>query len=513
MDNLFQALQRGYFAEELPQTFNTDLYAHAITSHDLPGHFDDKNKQALMLKHGIPNLKLRRRIAGVPNPITHRLLTKNILVNWEQIQTHISKSEISMSKVELRPNFTGRFITMKYGFSGLKEAQLSLRSSSRYILKTDIARFYGSIYTHSIPWALHGKEISKKNYSDELLGNLLDKNVRNNQSRQTVGIPIGPDTSLVIAEMILTAFDVNLQREVDCTKAVRLSDDIEIGFKSFGDAERALNTIRSLLNDFELELNDAKTEIVELPLPTDAIWVMSLRKHRFRSKVQLQRSDLISYFNTVFHYANLYPKDHVLNYSISRLSNVKIHAKNWQLVQGLLSQCVMSDAGTLYRVLKFLYESDQKGHEIDLLNLEEMINHIIIQACSSRYSNEIAWALWAAINWNIQIDSEPTHMLSDIDDSIVALSALHANELSLFRDQLDISNWLPYVSEQAELYGSQWLLAYEANIKNWLPFEEDHVRGDKHFRFLQEHGVSFYDRGRIKNPLRKQYSGYPIQLI
>ena len=31
---------------------------------------------------------------------------------------------------------------------------------ARYILKTDISQFYPSVYTHSIPWALHGKAIA-----------------------------------------------------------------------------------------------------------------------------------------------------------------------------------------------------------------------------------------------------------------------------------------------------------------------------------------------------------------
>jgi hypothetical protein len=48
---------------------------------------------------------------------------------------------------------------------------------------------------------------------------------------------------------------------------------------------------------------------------------------------------------------------------------------------------------------------------------------------------------------------------------------------------------------QEALYDEYWLLAYEANIKNWLPGVGgiDHVSADINFRFLKTNGVHFYD--------------------
>ncbi len=68
---------------------------------------------------------------------------------------------------------------------------------------TDVSRYYGTIYTHIIPWIIHTKVIAKAKRKDlTLLGNLLDKKLRESNSGQTLGIPIGSDTSLVIAEII-----------------------------------------------------------------------------------------------------------------------------------------------------------------------------------------------------------------------------------------------------------------------------------------------------------------------
>ena len=45
-----------------------------------------------------------------------------------------------------------------------------------------------------------------------------------------------------------------------------------------------------------------------------------------------------------------------------------------------------------------------------------------------------------------------------------------------------------------ELYDEHWLLAYEANVKGWLPSvgSSDHVREPAEFNFLKRNKVEFY---------------------
>jgi hypothetical protein len=46
------------------------------------------------------------------------------------------------------------------------------------------------------------------------------------------------------------------------------------------------------------------------------------------------------------------------------------------------------------------------------------------------------------------------------------------------------------------LYDEHWLLAYEANVKGWLPSVSgtDHVAADPNFGFLKSRKVFFYDQ-------------------
>ena len=51
---------------------------------------------------------------------------------------------------------------------------------------------------------------------DPPLGARLDKAVRKGQDNQTVGIPVGPDTFRVIAEIVAVSIDARVQAELNC---------------------------------------------------------------------------------------------------------------------------------------------------------------------------------------------------------------------------------------------------------------------------------------------------------
>ena len=62
------------------------------------------------------------------------------------------------------------------------------------------------------------------------------------------------------------------------------------------------------------------------------------------------------------------------------------------------------------------------------------------------------------------------------------------------------------------LYEKHWLLAYEANVKRWLPStgRTDHVDGDVNFGFLKRSNVFFYDSRRLAAPARRKTAKVPL---
>jgi hypothetical protein len=180
-----------------------------------------------------------------------------------------------------------------------------------------------------------------------------------------MGIPIGPDTSLLLAEIILSALDTRLT-ERGITSGFRYIDDYELGFKTLSEAEAALAFLQEVLNDYELALNPSKTTIVKLPITTEPLAISELRTFQFRPSVSGQQSDILRYFDRAFVLANESPEEGILKYAISRLSGEGIHSSNWELLEKLLLQSVMSEPGAISLALNQIVRYRDHLPETDL---------------------------------------------------------------------------------------------------------------------------------------------------
>jgi hypothetical protein len=85
-----------------------------------------------------------------------------------------------------------------------------------------------------------------------------------------------------------------------------------------------------------------------------------------------------------------------------------------------------------------------------------------------------------------------------MEDSVIALLALDAEKRGLVPTGLDATLWESFMTER-DLYERQWLLAYEAKVKNWLPPVNgvDYLAANATFGFLHSQGVEFYDSSRL----------------
>lgn len=139
-----------------------------------------------------------------------------------------------------------------------------------FLTVTDIKNFYPSIYTHSIAWAVDGKNTIKNNRRDyvNFLGNRLDKLFQNARDGQTNGIPVGSMVSDFIAELILKRVDVLLSDWIKkqglehSLLITRYRDDYRILSCSEEDGKKVLKELGKILStEFDLVLNEQKTSI------------------------------------------------------------------------------------------------------------------------------------------------------------------------------------------------------------------------------------------------------------
>ena len=132
---------------------------------------------------------------------------------------------------------------------------------------TDITNCYGSIYTHSIAWAIETKEIAKKNINDpSLLGNKIDKIIQDMSYGQTNGIPQGSILTDFIAEIVLGYADEQISSEINKNKIkdysiLRYRDDYRIFAQNEFDLNVILKIITEVLSELNFKLNTQKTSI------------------------------------------------------------------------------------------------------------------------------------------------------------------------------------------------------------------------------------------------------------
>lgn len=147
----------------------------------------------------------------------------------------------------------------------LRNEQRSIELSLEYthLLKTDVSNCYGSLYTHSIPWALHGYDVAKGKKNDKsLLGNKIDTHVRDGRYGQTNGITQGSVLMDIIAELVLAYVDQLITESLKIYKDFRIlryRDDYSIFTNSDQRATEIVRTISDCLRKVGMQLGASKT--------------------------------------------------------------------------------------------------------------------------------------------------------------------------------------------------------------------------------------------------------------
>lgn len=229
-------LARGYFPKEIPTPFVTEPFSTIVGVLTLKDVQPSPENDRLITRPATHNLARpggQRRRLHIPNPFSYWRLCQLLEDNWGTVKGYYGTSTYSRSKPTEDPSGTRALRTESDG-DGLPLIRAENRRVARYVLRTDVSRFYSSIYTHGIEWALEGKANVKANLKAKKggvpprFGKSLDTRVRELQDLQSLGIPIGPEASLALAEIVACAIDrLPMERGL---LGFRFMDDYEIGF-------------------------------------------------------------------------------------------------------------------------------------------------------------------------------------------------------------------------------------------------------------------------------------------
>jgi hypothetical protein len=466
MPLLTDLLAKGYFPRELPPPFNTRSFAQYVENRwaELP-LVDDWHRglRTHCCRHDVARTRGLRRTLSIPNPFAQMLLCIEIAVGYPAIVQHVLAPPRPLLSAS-RPVYwqhQPRALVTRYSLRELPRLRLRSRVGMRYILRADVASFYSSIYTHSIPWALHTKPVAKANRGPRLLGNRLDRLVRNAQDGQTLGIPIGPDTSLLVAECILRPVDDELRRALGDVSGFRYIDDYELGFRSLGEAENARAAIERTLADFELLANATKTAISEVPISISRPWVEELRDARGGTgRIRCNARAIGRFADIALRAASDHPSDSVLKFAVATLRGVTpANPEAWQMLQSFLLNAIAADTGTLPYVIDIVDRLQVGNLRVNPRRWEVAVDAVLAHHAPLRHGDEVSWALWATLVLGLRLAATPLTLgsIGQMENDIVALLSLQYN--AQHPGAIPIAVWSQWMTRD-ELDGPHWLVAY-----------------------------------------------------
>lgn len=287
------------------------------------GDFSDKKKMTNLddvnyLLYANKDGKLSWRPLQIINPLVYVALVHEITKqeNWAKLQARFEKfSKNEKIKclsipVQSENKQSDKAQQISNWWAQVEQQSILLSLEYDYVFDTDVADCYGSIYTHSIAWAVEGKKIAKANRNNNLLGNFIDKSIQNAQNQQTNGIPQGSVLMDFIAEIILGYIDRILgvflkKQKITNYQILRYRDDYRIFVCNHNDGESILKILSEIMMPFGFKLNASKTkgsqDVITQSIKKDKLaWLAIPQNNRISLQKQLLliRQHSINYANS-----------------------------------------------------------------------------------------------------------------------------------------------------------------------------------------------------------------------
>ncbi len=243
------------------------------------------------------------------NEITSRVNWSTICGRFADFQSNDKIACLSIP-VKSETAQSNKAEQVSHWWQNVEQASIALSLEYDYTIHTDIVDCYGAIYTHSISWALHTKAIAKEpsnRSTNALVGNVIDKHIRDMRYGQTNGIPQGSVLMDFISEMVLGYADLEISDRVDKSgildyRVLRYRDDYRVFTNSSQDGERILKCITEVMIDLGLKLGGGKTKL------SNSVVVASLKEDKVSWLCRRQESkDLQKQLLIIHNHSLAYP--------------------------------------------------------------------------------------------------------------------------------------------------------------------------------------------------------------
>lgn len=326
-DDLYKGLLGyGMFADKLPPVFTSKTFLDYCEAENPV--YSDKDWHDYVTFSAMRNTNIPR-LFGIPTPMKYERLCSTLRENWNNIKAHFHSQTDELayriSRIHLRKmHGSDSLFEMNYKnwrVDGNPETDLlfSNRSASKYVVKADISTCFPSIYTHVLPWAFVGRTTAKEKRKEESLWyNKIDAACSSLKNGETHGLLIGPHTSNLLAEVILTCVDHKLYNLG--YRYIRNIDDFECYVDSYERAQMFLRDLEESLQEYDLPLNHKKTSIKQLPFVVTENWIHKLNGMLNSSKEDLTFPEINAFLDLAVRLSTDVGDSAILKYAIKSLS-------------------------------------------------------------------------------------------------------------------------------------------------------------------------------------------------
>lgn len=493
-----------YFPSELPPCFSTKCLSKnhkkiiAWTS-GVPRRFSIP-----LIYDGYKSEYARRKFA-VPSLYHYAKAVDCIIKNSEAISKIMDESEISISKpIQGEPLENKPYKKISYSIRETQEIIEKLYQDNLYQIIMDISSFFESIYTHTIPWAMHSKKVSKNSDGKTLAGDKLDICLRGMNHNQTNGILVGNAVSRIISEIILCTVDKKIQGKFKNVNIGRYVDDYYIFVKDATQIPSIIAFITKELGAYELILNENKRKINESPFVFGKYWVEEI-------KLFLHvESDV--FFNKVISLYLKYKDTSILRYGMVILSNHIISKKKWEVMESKLLNLWVKFPSLSDIVIKIFLDNISY---IKKNSMRKAIYSIFERCITLNHNQEVIWAVWFAKIFEIKnIRNDYIIKILKSENSLAIIIMLdiidtgdYKNSPPIRKAVLDLREYLKELDMEESLEGDkkegqllwtkEWLLAYEADFNLWLNINNEkfeYARNNPYYKNLIKNKINFYDK-------------------
>lgn len=357
----------------------------------MPSFYDNVNYKILVNKDG----KFAYRPLQLANPYLYYLLVREMTMssNWQYIKNRFSyfhDEHVEVSSIPIvvdKKKKSYKAATIRNWWSHLEQRSIELSMTYQYMFVTDITNCYGSIYTHTIDWALSGK-IEAKEKKTTTIGHVIDTYMQGMQFGQTNGIPQGGPLFDFVAEMVLGYADKILVEKIMAKgindyKILRYRDDYRIFSNKKDELDTIVLLLHGVLAELNFQMNSGKTKmtdkIVENAIKPDKLFYISntpIYKQR-RSQFDSFQKELYYIYNLSQQFPNSGIVCNLMTNINKRLSK-KLYKKKTikedvRVLVALATEIAMYSPRTYQQSLAFisklldLMESDAKNEQIQLV--------------------------------------------------------------------------------------------------------------------------------------------------